>query len=234
MHAAGHVILAVACLGMLLTHPGGVTAAFVLDVDTSGANPVAGGTLDTKLTEVGPATQDSTTDEAGEDSIDDTWQDLEHDSVLNSDAAVSNTVRIDNTGSSLDADHVNVTVTYFESDGSLGTPGNADETARTLVVESLTYKGTELVGSGVVDENNNGDVDLEDLTLGETASNLSRLSGVSATATADLRVSLNGDAGLLLSVSGGDGLTITITIRAENAGFADADISKNDTIRYAI
>lgn len=235
MHAAGHVILAVACLGMLLAHPGGVTAAFVFDLDTSGANPVAGGTLDTKLTEVGPATQDGTTDEAGEDGIEDTWQDLEHDSALSSDTAVNNTVQINNTDSSLNADRVNVTVTYVENDseGSL-TSGNADETARTLVVESLTHKGTELVGSEVVDENGNDNVDLEDLTLGETATNLSRLSGIAATTTADLRVSLNGGAGLLSGVSGGDGVTITITVQAENAGFADADVSGSNTIRYAI
>ena len=234
MHAAGHVILAVVCLGMLLAHPGGVTAAFVFDLDTSGANPVAGGTLDTKLTEVGPATRDGTTDEAGEDGIEDTWQDLEHDSVLSPDAAVNNTVRIDNTGSSLDADRVNVTVTYVENDseGSLtsGTTGNADETARTLVVESLTYKDTDRLGSEVVDENDDGDVDLEDLTLGETASNLSQLSGLTASGTADLRIVIDGDSGL---VGSDDGLDITVTITARAGGFEDADKSRNNTIIYA-
>lgn len=233
MHAAGHVILAVACLGMLLAHPGGVAAAFVFDLDTSGANPVAGGTLDTKLTEVGSATQDGTTDEAEEDGIEDTWQDLEHDSALSSDTAVNNTVRIDNTGSSLDADRVNVTVTYVENDSSLvtsGTTGNADETARTLVVESLTYKDTDRLGSEVVDENNDGDVDLEDLTLGQTASNLSQLSGLTASGTADLRIVIDGDSGLVRS---GDGLDITVTITARAGGFEDADKSRNSTIIYA-
>ena len=233
MHAAGHVVLAVACLGMLLAHPGGVTAAFVFDLDTSGANPVAGGTLDTKLTEVGPATRDGTTDEAGEDGIEDTWQDLEHDSVLSPDAAVNNTVRIDNTGSSLDADRVNVTVTYVENDSSLGTPGNADETARTLVVESLTYKNTDLLGSEVVDENDDGNVDLEDLTLGETASNLSQLSGLTASGTADLRIVIDGDSGLLGLTGSGDGLDITVIITARAGGFEDADKSRNNTIIYA-
>jgi hypothetical protein len=234
MHAAGHVILAVACLGMLLAHPGGVTAAFVFDLDTSGANPVAGGTLDTKLTEDGPATQDGTTDEAGEDGIEDTWQDFEHDSPLSSDTAVNNTVRIDNTGSSLDADRVNVTVTYVENDseGSL-TSGNADETARTLVVESLTYKDTDRLGSEVVDENNDGDVDLEDLTLGQTASNLSQLSGLTASGTADLRIVIDGDRGLLSPVGSDDGLDITVTITARAGGFEDADKSRNNTIIYA-
>lgn len=229
MHVPRSGLLLVLALWVLLLHPVAMTSAFVLDQDASGQNTVSGGMLDAKLSEIGPATEGSTLDEQTQDSIEETWKDTSH---RDSDD-VNNTVRINNTRSSLDASRVNVTVSYVESDGALGSSGNGDETARTYVIRSVEYRNTELVGSEIVDENGNGVVDLEDMTLGETATNLTHLSGVAAGATADLHLSIDGNPGLLVSPGSEDGLNITVTIRSESSGYADRDVSQNNVIRYA-
>lgn len=223
----------VVTLGMLVLHPVGLTSAYVVDGEASSQNTVSGGILDGKLSEVGAATQGSTLDELLEDTLNETWKDTSHESILSLSAAVNNTVRVNNTASSLPADRVNVTVSYTESDGSLGGSGNADKTAQTLTIESFKYQNTELVGTKIVDENGDGSVDIYDLTIGETATNISQLSGVSAGGTADLHLSINGDAGLLSGVGGDDGVNIQVTIQAENASFEDADVSQDNVIRYA-
>lgn len=219
--------------GMLFLHPVGSTSAYVFDDETSSQNTISGGTLDGKLSEVGAATQGSTLDELLENTLDETWKDTSHESILSLSAAVNNTARINNSESSLQADRVNVTVSYTESDGLLGTGGNADKTAQTLTIESFTYQNTELVGTEIVDENGDGEVDIYDLTIGGTATNLSQLSGVSAGGTADLHLSINGDAGLLSGVGSEDGVNIQVTIQLEHASFDDSDVSQNNVIRYA-
>lgn len=226
------LLLVAAVLWVVLWHPA-TTAALLEDRERSNENAVAGGTLDVALSEVGAGTEDSTLDETDDDTLDETWKDLSHEPTLGASDAVDNTVRIDNGRSSLAASRVNVTVSYTEDDGLLGIDGNADGTARTLVIDSLEYGNTELVGTEVVDENGNGHVDLEDLTLGTTAANLSDLDGIAVDGTVDLRLVVDGSRQLLDGVGAEDGVDITVTVRAESPTFVDTDRSTGNTIRYA-
>ena len=224
------IVVAVCVLVAVSTAPGAV--ALFTDADASTANTVEGGTVDLKLSEVGPTTQDSTTDETMEDAVADTWEDLTHDETLG-EPPVNNTLTLDNSRSSLDANRVNATVSYAENDTTLSTSGNADETARTIEINEFVYDGTDLVGAKIADENGNGRVDLEDLTLGDTRRNLSSLSGVASGSSVDMTVSFEGERDLLTGVGAGDGVDITVEIRA-HASFVDRDVSRNNTIRYAV
>lgn len=223
------IVVVVCVLVAVSTAPGAV--ALFTDGDASTANTVEGGTVDLKLSEVGPATPDSTTDETMEDAVADTWEDLNHDKTLG-EPPVNNTLRLDNARSSLDANRVNATVSYAENDTTLSISGNADETARTIEINEFVYDGTDLVGAKIADENGNGRVDLEDLTLGDTRRNLSSLSGVASGSSVDMTVSFEGERDLLTGVGGGDGVDITVEIRA-HASFVDRDVSHNNTIQYA-
>jgi type II secretory pathway pseudopilin PulG len=224
------VVVGVVLAAAIATAP--TTVAHYTDTETSFDNPVAATVLDLKLSEVGPATEDSTTDETGADFVDATWADSnQHGGLLVNDP-VENTLRIDNSNSAGAADSIGIDVTYVEADDG-GTTDNVDDTASTMVLDAFSYGGTSLLGTEITDENGNGDYDVEDLTLGQTASNLSQLSGLTAAGTADLRIIIDDNSGLLGPIGSGDGLDITVTVTARAGGFKDADESKNTTIIYA-
>lgn len=218
------------CVAVGLSIPPATTAAFLGDRGVSGQNRAHGGTLDVKLDETGPANQDSTTDESGADVVHDTWEDLDH-STDGSDV-VNNTLAVNNTASSLDARTVNVSVSFAENDTSLGTGGNANDTATTIGVEAFVYDGTDLVGTDLTDQNGNGKVDVSDLTFGSNAANLSALSGVGSTDSVSLTVRFSGTAGLLDSPSG-DGIDLSFAVRGTRASLVDEDTAVDSTIRYA-
>lgn len=224
------VIAVVAVLALPVPAP---TNAWSTDAEVSRQNTLHGGTHDITLSEVGAGTEGSTTDEQQQNSISQTWVDLNHDPTSGDNDPVNNTVRINTSTSSIGADRVNVTVDFSESDGSLGTAGNPDNTARTLVVDTLEYKSVGLIGVEVVDENGNGHVDIDDLTLGNTSTNLTHLDGIAVGSTADLHLVIDGKRSLLSGVGEDDGLTIRVTIRGESPTFVDPDTSTNNTIRYA-
>lgn len=211
---------------------GGIPTATALfaDTDSTPGGSIHAGVLDLKLSEVGPASRASTTDQTQQDTVQDTIEDLNHGS-----ATVSNTLRIDNTQSSLPAQQVGLTVTYTDSDRkSKGTKGNADATAQTLRLSQVSYKKNSLLGSTIRDENANGRYDVHDLTLGQTKTNLAGLSGLSASGTADFRLSITGDRTLRENkVKSGDGVDITFRIEGSARSFIDADSSTSNTIRYA-
>jgi hypothetical protein len=224
------VIVGVVLAAAIATAP--TTVAHYTDTETSFDNPVAATVLDLKLSEVGAATEDSTTDETGADLVDATWMDSIHYDGLLANDQVENTLRIDNSNSAVAADSIGIEVTYVEADD--GSPdGDVDDTASTMVLAAFSYGGTSLLGTEIADENGNGEYDVEDLTLGETASKLSELSGLSASGTADLRIVIDGHTGLLGGLLDSDGLDITVTVTARAGGFADADESRNNTIIYA-
>ncbi len=206
-----------------------LTAAYFHDVDSAANNTVSGGVVDPKLSEAGPATQNSTTDESGTDAVRDTWEDLMH--PTDGSQNVNNTVELSTTDSMLDVSSVNVTVSYAENDSG-GTGGNGDSTASTVEVVSLVYNGSELVGSELTDQNGNGIVDVEDLTNGSNADALSSLNGIPAGGNRSLHVSLSGKATLLDGVTMGDGLDVTVTFRAERSSYVDEDRSSNNTVLY--
>ena len=224
------IVLAISlCTVSLLVVPYG--GATFNDAETVDGGTVEGGVLDLKLSEVGPATRGSTTDEQGRDAVERTWVDTSH-GILTMPTTLRNTLVIDNTHSSLAAERVGISVSYNESDGPLTLGGNADATARTLVLERFSYDGTGLLDSHVGDENGNGYLDVEDLTLGSTARNLTSLPGISAGDSAPLRIEIAGDRGLLGLVEGSDGIDLTFTVAGRTAQFEDSDVSTSNTIRY--
>lgn len=203
------------------------SGAFLSDGATAGNNAVASGVLDLKLTETGPGTQGSTSDESSADSVVDTWEDHAHDTLGNDN--VSNTLALDNAASSLAVDRVGFVVSYVENDSG-GTVGNPGATARTINVVEFTYDGVDLT-TALDDTNGNGRLDLQDLT-NESDDELSNRSGIAVGATANLSVTLSGDTGLLSGVGSGDGVDVTIEVRVEGNEYVELDISRNNTIQY--
>lgn len=214
------------CLSLLVP---ACAAGYWQSTDAGGTGVADGGVLDPKIGEVGPSTGDGTTDERRRDSVSATWRDLHHSTVLST--PVENTLRVENGRSSLAADRVGVAVDYAESDGVLGASGNAEATARSLRVSALSYGGRDLLGPTVRDENGNGRYDLDDLTRGRTAQNLTSLPGLEAGERADLRMVLTGQ--LLGVLRAGDGIEFEVVIRPSASGFRDADASSGNVIRYS-
>lgn len=225
-------VVVVVCVGVALVLAGGPppTGAYFHDSGASTGIAMHGGVLDVKLNETGPATQDSTTDEHNVDVVTDTWEDLDH-STDGSDT-VSNTLAVNNSESSLAANTVDLTVSYVENDTGLGSSGNPDDTATTIGVTAFVYNGSDLVGTELTDLNDNGKVDVHDLTSGTNAQNLSSLTGVAAGESVSLTIRLSGSAGLLDNPSG-DGIDITVDVQCADQSFRDTDVARNSTIRYA-
>lgn len=225
------VLIACMCTASLSGIP--LTAAQFTDTDAGSTGSVHAGVLDVKLSEVGPATRASTTDESHRDSVQNTFEDLNHNSTT-----LRNTLRVDNTHSTLATERIGLAVSYIETDGKTtgkkGRTGNADATAQTLRVSQFRYKGSSLLGSTIRDENANGQYDLHDLTLGQTKTNLAALSGLAADGTGDLTIGISADRGFLGSrVRSGDGLDVTLEITGTSRSFIDSDTSSSNTIRYA-
>ncbi|WP_435177320.1 hypothetical protein [Halorussus sp. AFM4] len=204
--------------------------ALLTDTGAAGNNGVSGGVLDLKLSEVGPPTQDGTADERTADDVVDTWEDRSH--ATDGSEIVENELALNNSASSIAADRVNVTVAFAENDTDLGSGGNANATARTVEVTRFVYDGTDLVGSSLTDMNGNGIVDVADTTNGSNAENLSSLSGVGASGIVSVNASLSGRADLLSGVGSADGIDVEVRIRVHARGYADRDVSRNNTIRY--
>lgn len=235
-----------ACLGAVLLAAPGTSGAFLSDTEQATDNSVAAGTVDVKLSEVGPATENSTTDDQSVDTATATWLDSEHeDAGGGRDDVVNNTLQIEDGASSRSIGRVNLTVTYAENDSD-GPEGNADVTARSMVIETLTYRDQDLVGSVVVDENGNGHVDLEDLTLGDTADNLSTLEGFGSSTGAGLTLAINGEVSAFQGApdpgggpgggsggASGEGIEFTVIVRCTGGGFSDADRSTDNVVIHA-
>ena len=200
------------------------------DADASERNALRAGSLDLKLAESGPTNgHGSTTDENETDVVYDTWEDTTH-ATLGGDT-VTNTLTLNNTRSTLDADGVNLSVEYAESDGADGNAGNAMNTSKTIEVTEFTYAGEDLTGN-FTDTNGDNAIDVDDLTRDPNTDTLSGLSGVPNGGTVNLTVSMSGAADLIDGVSTDDGVDITVTVEASKRSYTDADVSKNSTIRY--
>lgn len=225
------VLLFLISLGLAVVVTPPQSGAFFANTGSASQNAIQGGVLDLKLTESGPTNgEGSTTDESEVDTVYDTWEGTAHDSLGGDN--VSNTLTLDNNASTVDATRVNITVTFAENDSSTN-DGNVPNTSRTMEVTGFKYDGTNLVGSELTDQNGNGQLDVEDLTLGSNADNLSSLSGVAADESTTLTLYLSGSADLIAGVGSGDGIDITVAIRVHASGFTDADRSVNNTIQYA-
>ncbi|WP_435334706.1 hypothetical protein [Haloarchaeobius sp. TZWWS8] len=204
-----------------------VVASFVDTAHSDGS--ITGATFDLSLSEIGPATHDSTIDETDANRLSRSWADYDH--ATGGGTSVTNTLRVSVTGSASPSTLV-IETTFTENDSTLGSPDNLDKTAQTVVVQEFVYDGTDLVGTAVVDENGNGRVDLKDLVLGSTADNLSSLSPPVSGSPVDLQVRLSGEADLLAGVGAGDGIDIDFVMTARYGSLRDADNSTDNTIVY--
>lgn len=205
------------------------SVALLANTGVANQNPIHGGALDLKLSERGPATQDSTTDEISADVVSDTWEDRTHN-TLGTDN-VSNTLEVDNSASTLAANVVNITISYTENDSDAN-DGNAVNTSRTLEVTAFSYAGNDLTDTELTDQNGNGRLDVDDLTRGSNAENLSTLTGIAAGQTAQVTFAVSGSTGLISGVGSSDGVDITVELRVQTRSFADIDHSTNNTIQY--
>ena len=208
----------------------GQTFAYATDRDRGGNNTVQSGTLDLKLTEVGPSNEESTVDEIGVDRLTETWTDTQHRNGSDNDT-VYNTIELDSSQSTLSADRVALSLAYTENDTASGSDGNVDATVRTFEIRSFEYGGRELVGTEIADENENGVVDAEDATLGPSSTNLTSLKGIPAGGTAALTIELSGDSASSADTGSGDGIDVALEIRI-HAAFTETDHSTKNTIRY--
>lgn len=206
------------------------TGGRYVDTDTADG-AVSGGVLDPTLSQIGPATADSETTESDPDTVTGTWADYAHDTGGGD--TVTNTLELSNENATIGSTGVNLTVSYAENDTSDGRSGNAESTAQTIVVEEFVYNGTDLVNTTIIDENDNGRIDIDDLTMAANDDNLSSLSGTDADETGNLTVSLSGAATLLDIISSGDGIDFRIAIRTTRSSIVDADVARANTIQYA-
>lgn len=220
------IVLAVAVVVALsLAAAPPATFALSRDTDWSAANPLQSGSFDGKLTELGPATENSTTDESAADRLRDTWEDYSH--TNGSTGPVNNTVDVENPNASFAVRAVNVTASYAENDSARLDNDNAQTTAKTLNVSTFRYDGTSYKAD-ITDANGNGRADLDDLARTTTT-----LDGIAANESAALTLAIAGDSRQSDNIGGGDGIDFTMSVTATvRPSWNDTDRSVNNTIQY--
>lgn len=220
------IVLAVALVvTSLIVYSPYVTFAFSQDTDQSAKNTLQAGSFDGKLAEIGPATENSTTDESDTDQIRDTWEDYSHTNGTTD--PVNNTIEISNVNTSYSVDRVNVTASYTENDSALLDNGNAGNTAQTLNITTFRYNGTSYLGS-IPDANSNGAKDLDDL-----AQSTVTVDGIPANDSVSLTMEIAGDSSSNENIGGDDGIDFTVsftTIVGES--WSDTDRATQNTIQY--
>ena len=164
------------------------TWAYFSDVETSGGNVLAAGTLDLK-------TNDG----------DGVSQTLSAANMGPGDTIGPETITLKNVGS-LAGSTLDLVFTYVESDAS-SNPFNksADDTAAIIELITLKYDGSSLLAS-VMDNNTNGYRDIEDLKN----TDLSGQSGISASASKDFEIAIEARNSINSDYQA-DGITITMT-----------------------
>jgi predicted ribosomally synthesized peptide with SipW-like signal peptide len=178
----------------LLAGIAGGTWAYFSDTEASSNNQLVSGTLDLKTNDADGVTRS-----------------LQATNMKPGDSVGPATIHLKNTGS-LDGSTLSIAFNYTECDGTNppAYPVNktADETAAVIEVLTLSYGGSDLLGS-VSDSNNNGYKDVQDL---KNAS-LSGLAGIAAGATKDfiITVKLKESAGNDFQADGID-MSITFTL----------------------
>lgn len=202
-----------------------VTFAFAQDTSQSAKNTLQAGSFDGKLSEIGPATENSTTDERDTDQIRDTWEDYSHTNGTTD--PVNNTINISNVNTSYSVDQVNITASYTENDSALLDNGNAGNTAQTLNITTFRYNGTSHLGS-IPDANSNGATDLDDL-----AQSTIPVDGIPVNDSVSLTIELAGDASSNENIGGDDGIDFTVSFTLLiNESWSDTDQSTQNTIQY--
>ncbi|AFK18203.1 hypothetical protein E6P09_05405 [Haloferax mediterranei ATCC 33500] len=206
---------------------GGWTLAGFIDTEELDAQ-LGAGSFDVQLSEVGPATADSTTDQNDATNVEDTWDDYSH--PTNATGEVTNTLQLGLTEASSTASYVNLNVSYHQNDTESESTNDGNATAKTLEVVRFEYNGTDLTGSRITDTNGNGIVDLHDASKAD----LDGLDGFTPADSTNLTIALRGNTSYHSSVDSGDGLDYTVTVQAGvNDSWRDVSVSRNNTIQYA-
>lgn len=221
---ASIVLVAVVVVTLALATPPLTAFAYSLDTDRSLGNSFQAGSFDGSLTEVGPATENSTTDESGVDQVRDTWEDYSHTNGTTD--PVNNSLNISNTNTTYAVQAVNITLTYTENDSSLLDNGNAQTTASTMNISTIQYNGTEYT---VDDANGNGRHDIDDLSQTTVT-----LGGIPANETNTVTISISGDASQDGGIGGSDGIDFVLEISlVVDPSWTDTNKSTQNTIQYA-
>jgi predicted ribosomally synthesized peptide with SipW-like signal peptide len=189
----GLVLTGILALCLLAGIAGG-TWAYFSDTEASSNNQLVSGTLDLKTNDADGVTRS-----------------LQATNMKPGDSVGPATIHLKNTGS-LDGSTLSIAFDYTEYDGTNppAYPVNktADETAAVIEVLTLTYGGSDLLGS-VSDFNSNGYKDVQDLKN----AGLSGQSGIAAGDTKDfvITVKLKESAGNDFQADGID-MSITFTL----------------------
>lgn len=221
------LLLAVAVV-LAVSLASGWTLAGLVDTEELDAQ-LGAGSFDVQLSEVGPATADSTTDQHDATDVEDTWEDYSH--PTDATGEVTNTLQLELTEASSAANYVTLDVAYRQNDTVSESTDDGNATAKTLEVVRFEYDGTELTGSRIEDANGNGIVDLHDAARAD----LDGLDGFAPGEPVALTITLRGDASRHRSVDGGDGLDVAVTVRTGvRDSWRDGGVSRNNTIQYAV
>jgi len=221
----------------LLTSPSPVYASYQ-DGDRSTGNSLQAGSFDGKLTEIGPATENGTTDESDADRVNDTWEDYSH--TNGSVDPVNNTITTENPNASYSVREVNVSASYVENDSALLNNDNPEQTAKSLNISAFRYERTDYE-ENITDANGNGRKDLDDLA--QSTVTLKRIAadenasvppkGIAAGKNPSLKMSIGGDTANHGDVGGDDGIDFTLYVTTVVApSWRDEDESINNTIQY--
>ena len=184
----GLTIAALMVIGMV----GGGTYAYFSDVETSASNILTAGTLDLKTNDADGVTAT-----------------LDATNMAPADIEGPATVTLKNAGS-LDGASLDIDISYVESDGSEPTDAGlandltADEFADELLVDTLTYGGTDLL-TGITDADADG-IDMKEVA----AADLTGQAGINATLSKDFVVQVTLKSGAGNDVQG-DGIDVTFT-----------------------
>lgn len=223
------VVALVASTAVLLPGTYYPTHALLWDTDGGSGNSIRVTSVDGKLSEIGPATQNGTIDETKADTAGDTWEDHSHENGTTDE--VSNTLELANPNATAEITHVNISISYVQNDSDVeDLIDDSNATAESMNVSVFEYNGTDLVATELEDVNNNSRIDLDDAAR----SGPTRLDGIGADDAANLTLTLVGDATRNDNIVGGDGIDFTVTIEwAVAPSWRDADRSVNNTIQYA-
>jgi len=170
----------------------GGTLAYFNDVEASSSNILQAGTLDLKTNDADGVTAT-----------------LSATNMKPGDSQGPATITLKNAGS-IDGSSLDIDISYEESDGTeptdtgLANDISADEFADELLVDTLTYGGTNLL-TGITDADSDG-IDMKEVA----AADLTGQAGIDASDTADfvVKVTLKSSAGNDLQ---GDGIDVTFT-----------------------
>ena len=184
------LIASIICIGVIAWLVIGSVQARFSDIESTQNNNFTAGILDLKTNDTDGVTQT-----------------LYLIGFIPGESSGTQTITLKNNGN-LNGSSLDISLTYLQDDGT-NPPGatgtrTADEVASEIIVTTLTYDGSDLLGS-VADSNSNGYKDIYDIA----AANLSGQSGISTGATKDFVIAVQLQSGLGTAYEA-DGIVVTM------------------------